>query len=303
MAEPRSAIAPLELPGWKTTVNWLSAILVSMLFLVSGVWKVTDPTGTAVRMAQARIPENLSLAAALLFGIAETTAAVLILVPRFRKWGAWAAGLLLIGFIIYVGLNYHALRGAECNCFPWVKRAVGPLFFVGDAAMLLLAIMAGLWAKPSENRRGAVLILAAVSVFAFASYGMAEVRQSGTKAPETITVDGSPYPLRDGKILIFFFDPECMHCVDAARRMSKLNWGDTKLVAVATTQPQFAPEFLRSTGLKAVISTDLASLKKTFPFGDPPAAVAVENGREKEALTRFEGDEPAASLKKLGFVY
>jgi uncharacterized membrane protein YphA (DoxX/SURF4 family) len=303
MAHPGSAIAPLELPGWKATINWLSAILVSLLFLVSGLWKVTDPAGAAVRMAQARIPENLSLAAALLFGIAETTTAVLLLVPRFRRWGAWAGTLLLMAFMIYVGFHYNALRGAECNCFPWIKRAVGPMFFLGDAVMMLLAVMAGVWARPSENRRSAVLILAAVSVFAFASYGMAEVRQSGTKAPDAITVDGAPYSLREGRVLIFFFDPECMHCVDAARRMSKLNCGDTRVVGVATAQPQFAPEFLRTTGLKGGISTDLTVLKKIFPFGDPPAAVALENGREKEALTRFEGEEPAASLKKLGFIY
>jgi len=33
-----------------------------------------------------KVPQNLSLAAALLLGIAETFSAVLILVPRFRRW-------------------------------------------------------------------------------------------------------------------------------------------------------------------------------------------------------------------------
>ena len=53
--------------------------------------------------------------------------------------------------------------------------------------------------------------------------------------------------------------------------------------------------------LKGVVSTDLDVLRKTFPFGDPPAGVALENGREKAPLTQFEGDEPAATLKRLGF--
>ena len=30
-------------------------------------------------------------------------------------------------------------------------------------------------------------------------------------------------------------------------------------------------------------------------------SVALENGREKAALSQFDGDEPAATLKKLGF--
>jgi hypothetical protein len=34
-----------------------------------------------------------------------------------------------------------------------------------------------------------------------------------------------------------------------------------------------------------------------------PAGVALENGREKMALTKFEGgDEPLTTLKQLGFV-
>jgi hypothetical protein len=70
---------------------------------------------------------------------------------------------------------------------------------------------------------------------------------------------------------------------------------------VPTTQPQFAPDFLHDTGLKAGISNDLALLKKTFPFDDPPAGTALEEGRQKEGVTRFEEPEPVATLKRLGF--
>src|SRR5579885_1383440 len=126
MAQPDRALVSLEIPGWKTAVSWVAAILIALLFLISGLWKITDATGAAVRMAQARIPEALSLPAALFFGITETFAGVLVLVPRFRRWGAWLGSLLLIAFMIYVGVNYNALRGEECSCFPWVKRAVGP---------------------------------------------------------------------------------------------------------------------------------------------------------------------------------
>src|SRR6185295_4140250 len=98
MAQRDPALMPLELHSWKTAVNWLAAISVSLIFLVAGIWKVTDPTGAAVRLAQAKVPESLSLAAAILLGIAETVAGVLVLVPRFRKWGAWLGGFLLLAF-------------------------------------------------------------------------------------------------------------------------------------------------------------------------------------------------------------
>lgn len=302
MAQPHQGLAELELPSWKTTLSWMGAILLALVFLVSGLWKLTDAPGAAVRMAQARVPQSLSLAGAIGFGIAETFAAVLLLVPRFRRWGAWLGGALLVAFMIFIGINYNALRGAECSCFPWVKRAVGPGFFIGDGIMLALAVLAGLWARRAQSLRTAMLVLGAVTLFAAGSYGVAAMRQTGTKAPDTVTVNGKPYSLQEGKILIFYFDPECLHCLDAAKRMSKLNWGDTRIVAVPINVKQFAQGFLDDTHLNAVISNDLPQLKKIFPYVSAPAGVALVNGREKMALTQFEDPEPTDTLKKIGFI-
>lgn len=302
MAQPHQGLAELELPSWKTTLSWVGAILLALVFLISGLWKLTDAPGAAVRMAQARVPQSLSLAGAIGFGIAETFAAVLLLVPRFRRWGAWLGGALLVAFMIFIGINYNALRGAECSCFPWVKRAVGPGFFIGDGIMLALAVLAGLWARRAQSLRTAMLVLGAVTLFAAGSYGVAAMRQTGTKAPDTVTVNGKPYSLQEGKILIFYFDPECLHCLDAAKRMSKLNWGDTRIVAVPINVKQFAQGFLDDTHLNAVISNDLPQLKKIFPYVSAPAGVALVNGREKMALTQFEDPEPTDTLKKIGFI-
>ena len=52
---------------------------------------------------------------------------------------------------------------------------------------------------------------------------------------------------------------------------------------------------------KGPVSTDLAPLRKLFPFDLPPAGVALENGYEKAMLLQFEDAEPAATLRKLGF--
>ena len=297
------ALAGLELSPAKAVLGWLAAILLSVLFLSSGIWKITDPTGWAVRVAQAKIPAAFSLPAAILVGISETLAGVLVLVPRFRRWGAWLAGVLLAVFLAYFAINYSALAGQDCSCFPWLKRVVGPGFFIGDAAMLALAVIAGLWARRPGNLRSAVLILAAVAVFALVSYGVEVTRQTGTEAPATITVDGKPFNTHLGKVFIYFLNPECMHCFNAAKAMSKMNWGDTKLIGVPVEQPQFAGQFLQDTGLKAGVSNDLEILKKTFPFVNAPAGVALVNGRQKAMLTEFEGAEPEATLKKLQFIY
>ena len=170
------------------------------------------------------------------------------------------------------------------------------------ALMLALAVVAGVWAKPARGLDRALAILGAVVLFAGASYGVAAMRQTGTKAPDTVTVDGKPYSLQQGKILIFYFDPECLHCLDAAKRMSKLNWGDTRIVGVPINVPQFAQGFLEDTRLKAVITSDHLLLKKIFPYVSAPTGVALVNGHEKKALTQFEDNEPAATLKQLGFI-
>src|SRR5438045_8502213 len=104
--------------------------------------------------------------------------------------------------------------------------------------MLALAALAGIWSKRSQNLRSAALVLGAVVVFALVSYGVAATHNTGVKAPDTVTVDGKPYSLQHGKIFIYFFNPECMHCLEAAKKLAKLNWVETRIVGVATQQPQ-----------------------------------------------------------------
>jgi uncharacterized membrane protein YphA (DoxX/SURF4 family) len=295
-------LTPLDRPGWKTLLNWIAAFLLAALFLASGIWKITDAQGAALRMAQAKVPESLSLAAALLFGIVETVAGALILAPRFRRWGAALAGALLVVFMVYFAAEYSALRGADCSCFPWIKRVVGPGFFIGDGLMLLLAAVAALWSRPPSRLRSAAPIVGVVVVFALVSFGVAEVRQTGARAPDQITVAGQPYSIERGRVFLFFFNPECLHCLAAARRMATASWGETRVVAVPVEQPQYAAQFLAASGLTAVVSTDFEKLKQAFHYSAYPWGVAVENGRAKAPLSNFDGDEPLATLKSLGFV-
>jgi hypothetical protein len=145
---------------------------------------------------------------------------------------------------------------------------------------------------------------------------VAEARQTGVKAPDVTMVHevlpadpAGPrqtpavrFSLQHGKIFLFFFDPQCMHCFDAAKRMSKLAWGDTKIVAIPVELPEYAAQFLRDTGLKAVYSDDFTKLGPIFSYTAYPYGIALENGREKAPLTKFEDDEPATTLKQLGFV-
>jgi len=296
---PRS----LELPPWKSVVNHLAALAVAVLFIVGGVWKAVDPFVWSRMVEQLLVPPQFSIPLTLALSVGETFAGALILVPRFRRWGAWLASGLLIVFMIYIGINYHALLGRDCSCFPWVKRAIGPMFFVEDAAMLAAALIAGWWTHPSMSKRSAAVVLGVVAVFAGMSYGAAVTHQTGTKAPDSITVDGKPYSLQHGRIFLFFYDPNCSHCDAAARGMAKLHWkSDVTLIGIPTVMPRFAAAFIHDTGMNMLTSLDVEPLKAVFPFGDPPYGVALENGREKGPVSHFDDAEPADTLRKLGLI-
>ena len=301
-AEMRLSPANADLPAWKNTISGVAALLLAILFFASGAWKLTDPFQWAHALTEFKVPSAFALPFTLALGIGETLSAVLVLVPRFRRWASWLIALMLVAFMLYVGANYGALAGKDCSCFPLVKRTIGPAFFVGDAVMLLMAMVTGWWARPAENIRAALVVLGAVVVFAGVSFGVNATRQSGLKAPESITVDGQPFSLQQGEIFLFFYDPECMHCDAAARRMAKLNWKSTKVIAIPTHDNQFAAAFLHDTGLKAGTSFDLQLLRSTFQFVDPPYGVVLEGGRQKAVVASFEENEPAATLRRLGFV-
>ena len=298
-------LVSLDLPAWKKAIGGVCAVLLAILFFVSGAWKLTDPFTWSQALVEFRMPGALALPGALAAGICETLGAILILVPRFRRWGAWLIGFLLVVFMVYIGANYGALVGKDCSCFPLVKRTVGPAFFVGDGAMFVMAVVAGMWARASESLRGALVILGAVVVFAGASFGVNLARESGLKAPPAITVDGKPFSLQEGKTFLFFYDPTCSHCEAAARKMAKLNWKDTNVVSIPIDTPQFAASFLHDTGLKAGTSNDLALLQKTFKFATAPYGVALVRGHQKATVDvgTFETDgQPATLLRGLGFI-
>ena len=291
-----------ETAPWKMGVGTVCAVLIGVMFLATGLYKMICPFDFASRLRQLLFPGALSVPGAVLLGFGETLTAIFLFLPRFRRWGSLFAGLMLLIFMGYIGANYTALQGAECSCFPWIKRAVGPAFFVGDAIMLLLTFLGGWWARPSQGFKQAALICAGVALCSAIAFGVDLSSQSGAIAPAQITVDGKPFSLHEGKVLLYFFDPECSHCDAAARRLAKHTWLDVKIVGTASRVPRFAAYFMDSTQLNGKISPDHEMLKKAFPHGDPPYAVPLVNGRQKASLQMFDENEPEKTLRQLGFI-
>ena len=141
------------MPSWKNIGSHVGAVITAFIFLTAGLWKATHPFEFAQLAEELLVPRQVSMLLAFVLAVSETIAGVLVLIPRYRKWGAGLASLLLLAFMIYIGINYTKLAGKDCSCFPWLKRVVDPLFFAEDGAMLAAALVAGWWSKPGLHLR------------------------------------------------------------------------------------------------------------------------------------------------------
>jgi uncharacterized membrane protein YphA (DoxX/SURF4 family) len=292
-----------ELPAWKNIVSHVAAVLTAILFLAAGIFKMVMPFQVQTLFEQLLVPAAVSMPLVITLGITETLAGLLVLLPRYRKIGGALASLLLLAFMIYIGGRYSALVGRDCSCFPWVKRAVGPDFFWEDGAMLALALLAMWFSRKTVSMRFPAIALVVVAAFSASSFGYNTLHQSGIQVPETITVDGKPMNIHQGRVFLFFYDPSCSHCEEAAKHMSTYKWqSSVNVIALPTNDPQWAASFLHDTKFVAKTSTSTAELRKLFVFTSPPYGVALNGGRVKSVLTHFDAPEPEPALKEVGFV-
>ena len=214
----------LVLPAWKNVVGTIAAVCVAIIFLVTGIFKMVMPYQVQTMFEQLLVPVWASMPLVIILAIGEALGGLLVLMPRYRRWGAWLIAALLVAFIGYIGLRYQALVGRDCSCFPWLKRAVNPAFFPEDGAMLAAALIAAWFSRKPANLRFPIIALVAITVMASVGLGYNTIHQSGIQVPETITVDGKPFNIRQGHIFLFFYDPHCSHCEEAARHMATYSW-------------------------------------------------------------------------------
>jgi uncharacterized membrane protein YphA (DoxX/SURF4 family) len=306
MSASNSAVlhdSTLEMPAWKTIVSHVAAVAVAIIFLGAGIGKIVVPYLVQQLFEQLLIPAWASMPLVVALGILETTGGILVLIPRYRRIGAGLITLLLIAFIGYIGIRYQALVGRDCSCFPWLKRTVNPAFFAEDGAMLACSLIAGWLAHKTASLRLPIISLAVVAGVSAASFGYNMMQQTGVQVPASITVDGKPYNLREGRVFLWFFDPQCSHCEDAAKHMSTYKWkDDVTVISFPTQQPQWADGFLHDTKFKSRVSPDTEQLRKLFVFTSPPYGAFVVNGRVKGIVSHYDPPQPEAELRALGLI-
>ncbi|MCY4189559.1 MAG: hypothetical protein OXD30_13860 [Bryobacterales bacterium] len=288
---------------WTDWLGWAAAVVMAGLWLSAGLWKLTDISGWQVKLTQLLVPARLSLAGTLAVGVAEVVAGVLLLRPAWRRWGGWLSVALLAAFMGYMAVNYQALRGEDCSCFPWLERAVGPAFFWSDAAMLAVALLAVRFSQPAGKARGAVAAVLAVAVFAALMLGVERLRlQPGLAGIESIRVDGGAHDLRAGKSFLFFFNPSCLHCLHAGQTMAGYDWL-VDFIGIPTQDPDWGPGFLEDAGLTAAkLSPDAERLRETFEFEDVPYGALLKDGVVLERLVLWEEPDLGETLRRHAFI-
>jgi len=294
----------IAMPAWKNVIGHVGAAVTALLFLAAGIAKMTMPFQFQQLFEQLLIPAQFSLPLVLTLGVVETLAGVLVLIPKYRRWGGILASLLLLAFMAYIGVRYNSLVGRDCSCFPWVKRAVGPAFFWEDGAMLVASLAATWFSRKAPSLRVPAMVFAGLILFSGASFAYNSMQQSGIKVPDTITVDGKPFNLHEGRVFLWFYDPQCSHCEEAARNMATYRWkDDITIVGLPTNMPEWAASFLHDTKFSAKTSNDAAELRKLFVFPYPPYGVLVDHGRVKGVISHYDPPtQPKAELEGLGMV-
>jgi putative oxidoreductase len=147
--------APTPTPGF--SARRLPVLLLRLglggLFVVAGAFKLRDPAGFAVEIANYQLLPALApyLAAAL-----PTTEVVLglglILLPSsWRRAAAVGVGLLFGMFTLAVGSAY--LRGINiaCGCFGGGGDAIGPLTLVRNLGLLIAVAVVLLGDRPAPT--------------------------------------------------------------------------------------------------------------------------------------------------------
>ncbi|MCW5963244.1 MAG: DoxX family membrane protein [Bryobacterales bacterium] len=300
------------LPAWKRTGSHIAAVLLAVVFLASGGYKMLMPLDAAERLTQVLIPGNLSVAAAVVLAVTEVFAAVMLLIPRYRRFGAAIMLAMLVAFCIYVGVNFDRLQGEDCGCFPLVKRAVGPVFFITNFVMIALAVLAGLWASRASRwllpqpLRTSIAVFALLSVLSVGSATWASARESGLEAPATLRVNGEVMQLAEAPTFLYLYDPECAHCLQSAKMMATWNWGTTRVIAVPTVNPDWGQILLDDSGFKAELAKDpedVKALRGIFEFANPPYGVALKRGRARITVRYAEfTPELEGKLRAEGFL-
>jgi len=213
----------------KKQIGRVSAIVLGAIFVLAGIFKVGDPWSFLGSLPAYGIPSAIRLPIAVVMPTIEVVLGVMLIAGWRTKEASIATGAFLVVFGAAIAYGWNAGTLQDCGCFgPLLKRSP-PVALAQDAAMMVLAVLAMLWA-PSDARsfaqsfsRVRIGTLATVSVVSMAMIASALFADPGTleeRLTSAEAVVGASAPslaalnLGSRDVFLYLFHPDCPHCIE-----------------------------------------------------------------------------------------
>src|SRR5215216_1300257 len=127
-------------------------LILAAVFVVSGISKLFDLSGSQAAMRSFGVPERLTRLGGIVLPITELVIAVLLIPVTTAKWGALLALILLVVFV--AGISYSLSRGRkfDCHCFGQLTTSeIGTPTLIRNAVLAVLAAFVAISGFANDN--------------------------------------------------------------------------------------------------------------------------------------------------------
>src|SRR5918997_5994390 len=130
----------------------VARLILAAVFVVSGVSKLFDLSGSQSAMRSFGVPERFTRAGGIALPIVEIFIAVLLIPATTAPWGALLALILLVVFV--AGISYSLSRGRkfDCHCFGQLTTSeIGPSTLIRNDVLAGLAAFVAISGFANNN--------------------------------------------------------------------------------------------------------------------------------------------------------
>jgi uncharacterized membrane protein YphA (DoxX/SURF4 family)/peroxiredoxin len=301
----------------------VARVCLAAVFLVAGVAKLADRSGTRQAMTDFDVPRRLAGPLLLLLPAAELAAATALVFPTTARWGA-AGGLVLLAVFV-VGLTRVLRRGEapDCHCFGQVHSE--PASWVTVARNLVLALPAAYvaiagpgpslasWVAGTGARDHWLIAIASLAALTTTTSVLlwrenrrlrwtddraaAAPRQIGALAPRFtlpstagLVVSLQDLLADDRACVLTFVHPRCGSCEPLLPELARWHDAITERLALAlvtTAEAMEADQLAREHALTNVLIDEQSTVSRAYGATAVPSAVLVaSDGTVRSAPVR-----------------
>jgi uncharacterized membrane protein YphA (DoxX/SURF4 family) len=134
----------------RATIVELIALLFVVLFLYTGISKLMEYTVFAEQIAQSSLLQSVSGFIAWALPATEFIVAILLFLPRYRRWGLYATLALVIVFTAYIIAILSFSNEIPCSCGGVLEQLSWTGHIIFNTALIILAAVAIIFNRRSN---------------------------------------------------------------------------------------------------------------------------------------------------------